>query len=53
MMLQRSINQYKVLIKNDKMFDSFTDYEVLDTVGDSACADVMAWKKWYEEACRF
>lgn len=50
-MLQRSINQYKVLIKNDKMFDSFTDYEV--PVGDSACADVMAWKKWYEEACRF
>lgn len=52
-MLQCSINQYKALIKNDKMFNSFTNYEVLDAVGDSASADIMAWKKWYEEVYCF
>ena len=52
-MLQRSINQYKALIKNDKMFNSFTNYEVLDAVGGSASADVMAWEKWYEEVYCF
>ena len=52
-MLQRSIDQYKALIKNDKMFHSFTNYELLDAVGGSACADVIAWKKWYEEVYCF
>ena len=52
-MFQRSINQYKALIKNNKMFNSFTNYEVLDAVGGSASADVIAWKKWYEEVYCF
>lgn len=52
-MLQRSINQYKALIKNDKMFNSFTNYEVMDAVGGFASADVAAWKKWYEEVYCF
>ena len=47
-MLDKSINQYKALTNEDRMFSSFTNYDVLNAVNvhDS---ELQKWLQWYKE----
>ncbi len=51
-MLNSSIKQYKALICEDKMFSSFTNYDVLDAVCTKD-PELLRWKAWYKEVYCF
>lgn len=51
-MLERSIKQYKALICNNKMFSSFTNYDILNTVNTSN-SELEMWKQWYNKVYCF
>lgn len=46
-MLDRSINQYKTLTNKDKMFSSFTNYDVLNAV-NTHDSELQEWFQWYK-----
>lgn len=47
-MLYKSINQYKTLTNKDKMFSSFTNYDVLNAV-NTLESELQKWFQWYKE----
>ncbi len=51
-MLKHSIDQYKALIDNDRMFSSFTNYDILNAINTDA-PKLRMWKQWYEEVYCF
>lgn len=51
-MLERSINQYKELIHTDTMFNSFTNYHILEVIDDKI-SELQEWKQWYKEVYCF
>ncbi|HIT84160.1 MAG TPA: hypothetical protein IAA99_08215 [Candidatus Avibacteroides faecavium] len=51
-MLDKSINRYKALICGDRMFSSFTSYDVLDAVCTQDY-DLQKWMQWYKEVYCF
>ncbi|WP_297929553.1 hypothetical protein [uncultured Coprobacter sp.] len=48
MMLDKSINQYKTLTNEDKMFSSFTNYDVLKAV-NTLDSELQKWNQWYKD----
>lgn len=51
-MLKHSIDQYKALIDNDRMFSSFTNYDILNAINTDD-PKLRMWKQWYEEVYCF
>lgn len=51
-MLDKSINKYKALICEDRMFSSFTNYDVLNVV-DKLNHDLQGWLQWYKDVYCF
>lgn len=51
-MLKHSIDQYKALIGNDRMFSSFTNYDILNAINTDD-PKLRMWKQWYEEVYCF
>ena len=51
-MLSNTVDQYKALIGNDKMFTSFTNYDILNAITESNVS-LHEWKKWYEDVYCF
>ena len=51
-MLKHSIDQYKALIDNDRMFCSFTNYDILNAINTDD-PKLRMWKQWYEEVYCF
>lgn len=47
-MLDKSINQYKTLTNEDKMFSSFTNYDVLKAV-NTLDSELQKWIQWYKD----
>lgn len=47
-MLDKSINQYKALTNEDKMFSSFTNYDVLKAV-NTLDSELQKWIQWYKD----
>lgn len=51
-MLNNTICQYRALTSNDKMFSAFTNYDIIDAIGE-VHRDLDAWRKWYGEVYCF
>ena len=51
-MLNNSINQYKTLTNYNKMFSSFTNYDIINAIDEQHC-DLHAWRQWYREVYCF
>lgn len=51
-MLNKSINRYKALTGEDKIFSSFTNYDVLNAINTSD-PELQAWLQWYKGAYCF
>lgn len=51
-MLDKSINTYKTLTCGDRMFSSFTNYDVLNAVCTQNY-DLQKWMRWYKEVYCF
>lgn len=51
-MLNRSINRYKALTNGDKMFSSFTNYDILNSI-NTKDPDLQKWINWYKEVYCF
>lgn len=51
-MLDKSINRYKALICGDKMFSSFTNYDLLKAVCTQNY-DLQKWMRWNKEVYCF
>lgn len=51
-MLDKSINRYKALICEDRMFSSFTNYDVLNSICTQNY-DLQIWMRWYKEVYCF
>lgn len=50
--LNNSINTYKALINGDKMFNSFTNYDVLNAV-NTQDSKLQEWMQWYKDVYCF
>ena len=51
-MLDKSINQYRALTNEDAMFNSFTNYDVLNAV-NTHDSELQKWLQWYKELYLF
>ncbi len=51
-MLDKSINRYKALTCGDRMFSSFTNYDVLNAVSTQN-HDLYKWMRWYKDVYCF
>lgn len=47
-MLNRTIVRYKALVGEDKMFSSFTNYNILEAISTKA-SELQPWMKRYKE----
>ena len=50
--LNNSINTYKALINGNKMFNSFTNYDVLNAV-NTQDSKLQEWMQWYKDVYCF
>lgn len=50
--LNNSINTYKALINGDKMFNAFTNYDVLNAVSTQD-SKLQEWMQWYKDVYCF
>lgn len=51
-MLEHSINQYKALIRDDNVFSSFTNYDILNVINTNN-SELRIWKEWYSDVYCF